>query len=290
MRSSVAATKVSKMTRPAVRPEKLERTSTRRDVRVSEMHVDPVTQRKLKRSWAQEIAENFDPDRLRVIVLSLRADGKYYIVDGQHRIEALRLMGYGDQLVDCDVFDRRGMVAEDVQREDAKLFLELSKTLAQKPLRAFQLAVVAEQAVECNIDRIVKALDLAVAPGSAPGSVSAISALRRVYAGAGTGRSNPDALHRTLQVILRAWGREASNFNGKIINGLGLVQVRYGANLDQDVLVKKLAAHPGGAAGLIGSAGTLYSIRHTDIAKCMASVIVDIYNKGRKEKLEGWWK
>ena len=40
------------------------------------------------------IVKNFDPAKLGVLVVSHRADGTYAVLDGQHRLAALRRLGY----------------------------------------------------------------------------------------------------------------------------------------------------------------------------------------------------
>jgi ParB-like nuclease domain len=269
--------------------DRVEGASARQWLRVSSILVDPDVQRTLRKAWAREIADNFDPDRIRVIVVSYRADGKYYVIDGQHRLAALKAMGYDNQLVDCSVFDRRHMSELEVKKEDARLFLELNRVLHQAPIEAFQKAVVAEDPTAVAINRIVVQCGLFVAAGGHQGAVAAVAALRRVYGGCGTGKNTPDVLISTLETIVSAWGRGGANFNQKILNGMGLVFIKYGKHIDRDSFVKKLSLVPGGASSVLGSAGTLSQIRHTDIAKCTASVLVDVYNRGRKDKLESWW-
>jgi hypothetical protein len=250
---------------------------------------DPDVQRELRKPWAREIAANFDPDRIRVIVVSLRADGHYYVVDGQHRLEALKLMEYGAQLVDCAVFDRSKMSEQDAKREDARLFLELNRVLKQQPLEAFLKAVVAEDPTANAINRVVRQCDLFIANTGAQGSVACVGALQKVYAGSGTGRNTPDVLLATLETIVRAWGRAPTNFNQGIIRGMAMVYMKYGKAIDRALFVKRLQLVQGGAVGVVHNARTLADIRHTDVSKCMASVLIDAYNKGRKQKLDGWW-
>jgi hypothetical protein len=285
--AAVALKPVARRTAPAT--GRIEGASSRQWLRVSSIIVDPDVQRTLRKPWAREIAANFDPDRIRVIVVSHRADGKYYVIDGQHRLEALKLMEYGEQLVDCAVFDRRDMSDHEVKKEDARLFLELNRVLKQQPLEAFQKAVVAEDPTASAINRIVVQCGLAVSNNGAQGCVSCVAALQRVYTGSGTGRNTPDVLQSVLDTIVKAWGRGTVNFNQRIVRGLGLVFLKYGKRIDRDVFVKKLAQVQGGATGVLGNAATLSQIRHTDVAKCTASVLIDAYNKGRKEKLDGWW-
>jgi hypothetical protein len=288
--SAVALKPVAKRSATSTSSGKIEGASTRQWLRVNSILLDPDVQRVLRKPWAREIAANFDPDRIRVIVVSHRADGRHYVIDGQHRLEALKLMEYGDQLVDCAVFDRREMSEHEVKKEDARLFIELNRVLKQQPLEKFQKAVVAEDPIAGAINRIVLQAGLAVSNSGAQGCVSCVAALERVYSGSGTGRNTPEVLIATLETIVKAWGRASVNFNQRIVRGLGLVFLKYGKQLDRETFVKKLGQVQGGATGVLGSAATLSQIRHTDVAKCTASVIVDAYNRGRKQKLDGWWQ
>lgn len=257
-------------------------------IRVKDIMVDPDVQRRLRTSWAQEIASQFDPDRMRVVVVSRRDDG-YFVIDGQHRLAALKLMGYEDQLVDCSVFDRRSRSTPEVKRDDARLFLDMNHTLAQRPIEAFLKRITAEEPVACAVNRIVIDNELHIGTfGTA--TVSCVSALEAVYRGAGTGKNTPAALSSTLSTIVKAWGKEYGNFQGKLVLGIGHVFIRYGKEIEADNLIRKLAFTPGGAAGVIGNAGTLKQIRHKPIDKCVASIVVSLYNKQRRNKLEEWWQ
>src|SRR5262245_16085781 len=239
--SAVALKPVSRRAVPAPAASgKIEGASSRQWLRVSSILVDPDVQRSLRTPWAREIAANFDPDRIRVIVVSHRADGKYYVIDGQHRLAALKLMEYGEQLVDCAVFDRRNMADAEVKKEDARLFLELNRVLKQTPLEAFQKAVVAEDPKAIAINRVVMQANLFVSNTGAQGSVACVAALERVYGGLGTGRNTPEVLLSALDTIVKAWGRAPVNFNQRIVRGLGLVFLKYGKQLDREVFVKKL--------------------------------------------------
>jgi len=51
-------------------------------------------QRPTDKKRAARIAQNLNPNRLMVVTLSERADGNMAIIDGGHRVAALRLLGY----------------------------------------------------------------------------------------------------------------------------------------------------------------------------------------------------
>jgi hypothetical protein len=65
-------------------------------VEISDLIVDLTYQRKIeKRGWKniQKIAENFDWSKFTPLMVSLRPDGKFAIIDGQHRAHAAALCG-----------------------------------------------------------------------------------------------------------------------------------------------------------------------------------------------------
>ena len=115
----------------------------------------------------------------------------------------------------------------------------------------------------------------------------------RLLRGAGINQKDgPHALARTLRLVQKAWGRQASSFNGTVLEGVGMAQLRYNGSIDQDALALKLAGVPGGAPGLMGRAQAMRDIRGSSVASCLAGVVVDLYNKGRhkgKGALEDWW-
>ena len=96
-------------------------------------------------------------------------------------------------------------------------------------------------------------------------------------------------LAAALKVVIRAWGNQPSSVNGKVIQALGMVQLRYNGGIDQKALTQKLAPFPGGAPSLLGKGRSIQELRGRPLHHCIASIIVDTYNKGRRAgKLESW--
>lgn len=155
---------------------------------------------------------------------------------------------------------------------------------------SFRVAVVAGEAVPADIDRIVRLQGLVVSDQEKNGHILAVSALERVYRGAGIAvKDGPAALARTLKTLQSAWGKQPSTFAGKILEGVGMVQLRYNGALNQSALAEKLASISGGAPGVLGRAKQLQEMRGLPLHKCVASIVVDIYNKGRRAgKIEEW--
>lgn len=74
-------------------------------------------QRALDQSHANRIARKFDWAKWRKPEVVLGEDGLYHIIDGQHRIEAARILSNGqDALVRCDVLADELTLAQQAQR------------------------------------------------------------------------------------------------------------------------------------------------------------------------------
>jgi hypothetical protein len=267
---------------------KVPKHSSLRWVRIADLRLDPEAQRdpQSAKRWAQRKAKEFDPDQLGYIVASHRADGNLYVIDGWHRIELLRAVGWGDQQMQAEVFDGT------TQAEDAARFLGRNDRTNVRLFDKFRVRVTAADQVASDIDRIARAHGLTISDKTREGYITAVAALERVYRGAGIGslKDGPKALSRTLTILQKAWGNDPSSFQGALIEAMGLVCLRYGSTVDDAALATKLASESGGAPGVIGKGRSVRDLRSRPVAHCIASVIVDLYNKGRRSgKLEDWW-
>lgn len=70
---------------------------------VDELNIDHTYQRPADPYHIAAMAANFDLKRLFRIAVNRRPNGKYYIVDGQQRTGAIKLLG-GDYMIDCVVY------------------------------------------------------------------------------------------------------------------------------------------------------------------------------------------
>lgn len=263
------------------RAEKIRHSSSVEWIYVADIRIDPAAQRALREPWVKAQVPLFDPDQLGYIVVSLRKDGFYYAIDGQHRVELIRAVGWGDQKVACEVF--RGLT----QAQEAEVFLKRQVVTPVRTFDKFRVRITAGDPVACDINRIVMAAGLTIhSTSNGTGYVSAVRALERVYR---SPKSGPATLVRTLLTIKEAWGLEGANFEGDIIEGIGLVLSRYSSKVEHGALVAKLAKIGGGAPGLLGKARGLRDIRGGTVAYFLANLIVDRYNRGRRAgKVDGW--
>lgn len=252
---------------------------------------DPVINtRPLSPTTVKRLVADFDPEFLGVIHVAPRSDGNFAIIDGHHRVTAAKQALGLDQKVECKVH-RRIRTAK-----QAALFVGLNNSKKVGPLYDFIARLNSNEPVAKTIEGIVEEHGLRIEASPAEGVIRCVAALQTVYwGGVRNGKtlnpeSHPKALSETVRVITSAWGTGPAAVNGQLLEGVGLVILRYGDRLDIDRLISRLASYPGGAGGLLGHARGLRDLRGGQIGRAAAAAIVTAYNKGtRSGKLEEWW-
>lgn len=202
------------------------------------MRVSPMAQRDLNQSRVNGLAAEFDLEQLGTPTVNQR-DGLFYVIDGQHRVEALRVMGWGDQSVQC--WSYSGLS----ETEEAEKFLKLNDVLAVHGFAKFRVGVHAGREEEVDIDRVVRGQQLHISQDKKNGSIGCVGTLRRVYR-----RSGPATLARTLGIIREAYGDPG--MEASVVDGLGLLCHRYSAEMDDIRAIERLGAAHGGVNGLLG--------------------------------------
>jgi hypothetical protein len=71
---------------------------------VDNLKIDHTYQRPADPYHIASMAANFDLKRLFRIAVNKRPDGSYFVIDGQQRVSAIKLLG-GDYLIDCVVYN-----------------------------------------------------------------------------------------------------------------------------------------------------------------------------------------
>lgn len=252
---------------------------------VNKLFVDPdVNTRPLQAARVQRLAENFDPDLIGVLDVAPREHGRYAVIDGQHRAEAVREALGADQNVPCWVHKRI------TKAKQASLFVGLNNSAAVPPLYQFIGRVHADDPKAVAIMELLNAAGLKLESGARDGTIRCVSTLEKIYNGAGDPSAGPKALANTLSIIINAWGATTSSMNGSIVEGIGLVLLRYRDQVDHEALVQKLATTKGGPAALLGQARALKDWRGGTVPRAVAGAVVTIYNKGRRAGALGdWW-
>jgi hypothetical protein len=229
-------------------------------------------------SWVDARVATFDPDKLGVPIVSERPDGWFACLDGQNRIELCRRVGWGDQKILCKAF--RNLT----QAQEASLFLGHNDNRAVKPFHKFAARVTAGDQDAVAIVAIVQTAGWELSYFVGDKKIAAVVALETIYRAVPVDGTEPrgSVLAATLKIVTEAWGYSADAANGQILRGVGLVVARYGTLLDKAALVRKLAAHRGGALGLIADARGLHGYAGGTVSACVAESAVRIYNTNRR--------
>lgn len=219
------------------------------------------------------IIKHFDPAKLGVLVVSHRKDGTYAVLDGQHRLTALRQLGYAS--TNCIVLEGMSI------REEADYFRRQNEN--KQTLRiadTFNASVWAEDEESVQIKQLMDKYNFRHGKSGQPMCICAIGALQQIIRQFGT-----DALELTLASIAATWPRDTTILRREMLAGLGEFWKRYAhvvtvtqfetrmqLKIPMD-LYQEVRRRTQGKA----TPGTAFSksIRFTTCA-----VLVDAYNKG----------
>jgi len=253
-------------------------------VYLSDMQVTPAAQRKYQGAHASRIAADFDLEALGYPVVNHR-DNAVWIVDGQHRVGALKIMGWDQatateprgQQIECEVY------YDLTEAQEADLFLRRDMRKAVAPMDKYKIAVTAGRADESAVQRIVAELGLHVGIGSQ--YIQAPSTLTKVYRNGGE-----TALGRALLIIREAYGE--TGFKAPIIGGIGLLITRYGNLVTTERVIEALQKAAGGWSGLDQKANTLKKSTGYSKEACVAASVVEYVNRvpKRGKKLPNWFR
>lgn len=244
------------------------------------INVDGRYQRKLIPGHVKRIALEFDPVYLGLPDVSERADGTFWVMDGQNRLAACRVFlgdGWEKQHVECLVYT--GMALED----EAAFFNRRNMTKQLTPWGKFKSRLTAGERVATEIVRIATESGFQVAESH---GLRCVAALEWVYTGvlSHNAADGPKNLARTLGVVAKAWGTKDPFPNGDIVYGIGMFLERYNGEIDMARLITKLAAFSGGFYGVLGKARTLRSIEGGQVSRSVFEVIRKEYNVGLRNK------
>jgi len=99
-------------------------------VELKKLNIDKDYQRDLRAHRVNEIAEGWDTAAAGTIIVSQRSNGKFWLVDGQHRVAAAQLAGEKEL---------PAIIYEDLApKAEANLRLHLNHRLQERPLERFK--------------------------------------------------------------------------------------------------------------------------------------------------------
>ena len=249
-----------------------------KELKVSELNVAPYQRDSLSMQKVKEYAENFDWDLFETPLISYR-DGKYWIVDGQHRIEVLKLLGI--ETVFCKVIT--GLSYE----TEADKFNKLNT--ARRILNAgdkFNSRVEANNEDAVTIRDILEKNNLTYCNRlrkNGCSKVSAIKTVEKIYKDGGEKH-----LDRVLSVLRESWYGEPAAFGCDMMQGLS-TYFKNSRGVKDGILIsaleRKLPKEVIATANFYAGENNICISSGTNKKPHVAKVIRDLYN-AEKKRLE----
>lgn len=236
---------------------------------VGDLHVDPNldAQRIFQPTWAAKLSKIWDPELLMVATVSKRADGRNYLIDGQHSTKVAQEQEGNDFLRDCMVYENLSLESE------AKLFLAANRDRKPvKPFDNFKVALTAKDPLAIQVQREVQSRNLEVSNGTSTNRVGAVQALMSI------GRRRVGLVERTLKVAEESWGRDATTWDNMMLRAIAMVIGENWDRLDDRRLSKTLEKHSVGRWKGASIGGTTGGGGSASRSTPLAGNIVTAYN------------
>lgn len=251
---------------------------TYKKLKVSELKVDEYQRGDLSMKKVREYAQNFDWDIFETPLVSYR-DGEYWIVDGQHRIETLKLLGI--DTVFCKV------LTDLTYEKEADKFNKLNT--ARRILNAndkFHSRVESKEKDATTIRDVLSQNNLTYSKRLCKNGldkVSAITVVENIYRDGGEKH-----LNRVLNILKEAWYGEPAAFGCDMMQGLS-TYLRNSRGVKDGILIscleRKLPKEVIAAANFYAGENNLCISSGTNKKPHVAKVVRDLYN-AEKKRLE----
>lgn len=238
-------------------------------VSIDSLNVDYIYQRPLDHKRVKYIAENFKPSLVRTPIVSLRANGELYIIEGNHTVNAAKAFGWKT----IPVQYHTGLTVEQEALEfEALNRIGRNGRLAVPVCNRFNALLIGGSLEETAINSIVEGLGLRISRESKRG----INAIEAIYWAHSNGN-----LEKTLWT-LKKWCPEGGKvYQNDMIRGVSAFYGKY-PDADPKHLVKVLASF------LPSEMRTRFFRTKKSLGVTGASfegqitTLLDLYNKGLK--------
>lgn len=245
------------------------------EIPVDELKIDPQAQRTLNEKRAQGIAANLVPEAMGSIVVSQRADGSRYTVDGMHRKRVCELEGIPSMVAEV----HHGLT----QQDEAILFLIKNRESSKPaPIDEYKVGLIAGLPLFVDTEEVLQrhGLEMGSTSTNAIGAVAGVLRITETY--------GPEILDRTLAVAEDAWGRTASAWDGMLLGGIGMLLGKHEMVDDDRELAMKIAKK--GPAerwiGLVQSIASGGGLHHTGTGSRVSTcyqLLLREWNKGKRK-------
>lgn len=243
-------------------------------VPISAIYVDHNYQRELKMKHVAKILGGFSWAKFGALVLAVQTDGRYSVVEGQHRLKAAELHPRVHE-VPAVIVEMGDMVGE------SQNFLAINRDrIAVTPIEQYWAGLTAGDE-DCKVTaRVLKAAGcdiVAEAGDSAPNLTNAVGAVNRSIK-----RSGEEAVRRALLILRMAWPKDAKALRGVLISAVSRV-VRINKSVNDDELAAVLAKQS--FAQMTAHAESFRKLSGGSAEQALGRTICELFNRGKRTNI-----
>lgn len=194
---------------------------------LEELFVDKRYQRPLTNFW-KDVRDKWNPAMVGTLVVAERPNGKFAVIDGQTRMEAMS---------ELDLPNAPCLVYHSLRREEeAQLFADLqTKRRGMRTYDRFRAQLVAKDPDAKAIAKIATDIGFSLSVNEDRYTLKAIAALEKLY------RKGEEHLEQVLEIIRDAWGTENKEaVSAELIAGVSWFLLQQ-ERVDADRLVERLS-------------------------------------------------
>lgn len=250
---------------------------------LNEYTIDPRVQRgSVEQTHVNDIVQKWDPLALGTITVSLRGNGDRVVIDGAHRSEAARQIGYTRKM-DCCQYTGLDLPTE------AAMFLSLNNTKRLNVLDSFRVRQVQGDKIALGMKEVLDKYGWRAAGDGNSFNLAAITSFEKVYLGSGVRQveHGPELASMVLHVITEAWEGDVTSPHAIILGSLGKFLGYYGAEVDIDKTIKVLGCRK--PRTLLADISGMAEVAHVAKVQAGAAVLVGLHNTGRRKNVLDPW-
>jgi len=200
-------------------------------INTKDIFIPEHAQRKFKQQHGDYLAAHFTMEKYKPIDISFR-DGKYWVIDGQHRLYAIKKRKGGDCTILCYV--HYGMTEYD----EAMFFLEQGKGIAKilTTDRARIRFEIGDETIVGMVHGAEKAgFIVDFSTNKVINRIVAVAALEQVYKELGT-----EQYYKMLHTLKNAYNGRSDSLTREMLYGFGLFFLKYQGKFEPNALANSL--------------------------------------------------
>lgn len=206
-----------------------------RQIGANELVVDHQYQRPLNENHVEKLQRSFNRDFMGAFIVSERSDGTFYVLDGQHRLEAFRRLHGADTkaTLPCMVYTDLSM------GDEADIFTSQQASQRIHPVDYFKARCFSGDPSALSVASALAEYGLTMRIDKSPTSVSCPHLITDIYE-----KSGRDWLRRVLRLTTGIYTDDRHAVPASIIGGVHTFLLRYGESVDEDRFVDILRSIP----------------------------------------------